>query len=462
MKSMPIKLRLTLWYCLIFGIIMGIVIAAIYYVHRQSQFNDVDRLLDNVTTHVHEEIGKQLNEGKQLEEVQLSVGDLSVNGIALWVKNNKGELIETNSHAFLGDHSFLNEEPATNSNAFKTITDDKGERIRILTVPIHKNGTKVGYIQTFYSLKDLDQALQQFKWMVTGLSVIGIALALIAGWFLAKKTLERVDLIRKTAKAIAVSKDFKQRVLYIGPPDELGKLTETFNHMLETVEKSDANQKRFLSDASHELRAPLTTIQGNLDILTKMKNIPEVEREEILQDIRSEAIRMSKLVSDLLSLARADAGQIIPMEVINLAAVTSEVVTELKVWDKEVEVTTDIAKDVRIWGNERLIKQLIIILLDNAFRYTPADGLVSVTIAKENEQAEVRIKDTGIGIEKEELPFVFERFYRTEAARRHDPEGTGLGLSIAKWVIDKHEGSIVLTSNPGSGTEFILCFPLIK
>lgn len=462
MKSIPIKLRLTLWYCFIFGSILGIVIATIYYGHRQGHYRDVDRMLANVTSPVQEEIGKQLDKGKTLEGIQVAVQDLSLNGIAVWVKDTNGKVIVTNSHTFLGKHPALDEMANMGPKSLTTIKDEKGGRIRVQIVPINRNGSTIGYIQTFYSLKNLDQSLSRFKWLVTGLSVIGIALAAVAGWFLARKTLARVDLIRSTAKAIATSQDFQQRVLHIGPPDELGKLTETFNHMLERLEKAYTNQKRFLSYASHELRAPLTTIQGNLDILHKMKSIPEDEREEIVKDIRSEATRMSKLVSDLLSLARADAGQFIPMEVVDLAAVTRNVVAELQAWETGVKVRYDIAGDVRVWGNQDLIKQLVIIILDNAIKYTPKGGSVYVTVREEDGQAAIRVQDTGIGIDQEELPFVFERFYRSRAARRHSSDGTGLGLSIAKWIIDEHEGSIGVTSNTGHGTEFTICFSSIK
>lgn len=459
---MPIKLRLTLWYCFIFGSIMGIVIATIYYGHRQGHYRDVDRMLANVTSPVQEEIRQQLDEGKQLEDVQVAVQDLSLNGIAVWVKDTKGKVMKTNSHAFLGKHPALNEQSNISSKSLTTITDEKGGRIRVQTAPIHRNGSTIGYIQTFYSLKGLDQSIWRFKWLVLGLSAIGIALAAVAGWFLAKKTLARVDLIRSTAKAIATSQDFRQRVLHIGPPDELGKLTETFNHMLERLEKAYTNQKRFLSDASHELRAPLTTIQGNLDILHNLKNIPEDEKEEIVKDIRSEATRMSKLVSDLLSLARADAGQFIPMEVVDLSAVTSNVAAELQAWETGVKVIDDIAGGLRIWGNQDLMKQLVIIILDNAIKYTPAGGSVYVTAGEENGQAAIRILDTGIGIDQEELPFIFERFYRSQAARRHSSDGTGLGLSIAKWIIEEHGGSIGVTSTSGNGTEFTIQFSPIK
>ncbi|WP_394237584.1 ATP-binding protein [Niallia oryzisoli] len=461
MRSLPIRLRLTLWNCLLFGIIIAVVITVIYYTHKQDSYNNVDLMLSNISSHVDEEITRQLNEGIPLEKVTVSADSLSVNEIAVMVKNNNGEMIKTNSHPFFKGHQLIKNNKLLEGPMYQTITDENGVRIRVNIKPIFQDKVQVGLIETLYSLFTLDRSVQKFKWIVISLTVLGIALASVAAWFLAKKTLWRVDLIGKTAKAITASQDFNQRVLYTGPPDELGQLSETFNQMLDSLEKAYKNQRRFLSDASHELRAPLTTIRGNLDILYKMKNIPESEKEEILGDIRNEAIRMSKLVSDLLSLARADAGQIYQKKVINLSMIATEVMGEIDLWEKEVSVNANIIDHLNIWGDRDLIKQVLIILIDNAINYTPSNGEIFLTITKEKRQAVIRIQDSGIGIQPDELPFIFDRFYRTEAARRKSPDGTGLGLSIAKWIVDEHEGNIELKSKPGEGTAITTYIPLV-
>lgn len=461
MRSLPIRLRLTLWNCLLFGIIIAVVITVIYYTHKQDSYNNVDLMLSNISSHVDEEITRQLNEGIPLEKVNVSADSLSVNEIAVMVKNDNGKMIKTNSHPFFNGHQLIKNNKLLEGPMYQTITDENGVRIRINIKPIFQDKVRVGYVETLYSLYTLDRSVQRFKWIVISLTVLGIALASVVAWFLAKKTLWRVDLIGKTAKAITASQDFKQRVLYTGPPDELGQLSETFNQMLDSLERAYKNQRRFLSDASHELRAPLTTIRGNLDILYKMKSIPESEREEILEDIRNEAIRMSKLVSDLLSLARADAGQIHQKDVINLSMIATEVMGEIELWEKEVSVNVIITDHTNIWGDRDLIKQVLLILIDNAINYTPSNGEIFFTITEERKQAVIRIQDTGIGIQPDELPFIFDRFYRTEAARRKSPDGTGLGLSIAKWIVDEHEGRIELKSKPGEGTVITTYIPLV-
>lgn len=463
MKSLPIRLRLTLWNCLLFSSIIAILITVLYYIHKQTIYEDVDDKLTNMSLHVQEVITKQLNEGTPLQKVNMTVDSFSVNEFAVMIKGQNGELLESNLHPFLSSHQLPNDTDILVGDRFQTVSDENDIKLRVMVTPIYQGQMKVGYIEAIYSLSSIDHSLQKFKWTVIGLSVIGIGIAFIAAWFLAKKTLWRVDLIGKTAKAITSSQDFEQRVLYTGPPDELGQLTETFNQMLDSLEKAYKNQKRFLSDASHELRAPLTTIRGNLDILYKMKNIPETDKEEILEDIRNEAIRMSKLVSDLLSLARADAGQVYQKDIINLSNIATGVLGEMKSWEKRVKVNTDIKDQIKIWGDHDLIKQLFIIFLDNAIHYTPSNGSIYITITNDDFQhAVIKIKDTGIGVSTEEVPFIFDRFYRTETARKKSPDGTGLGLSIAKWIIDEHQGRIIVNSKLGEGTEFIIYLPIVN
>lgn len=459
---MPIRLRLTLWNSFLFGIIIAIVIGVVYFTHRQSTYNDVDNIVSNIVTHVKEEVTRQLEEGKRLQNVNVSVNSFSGDEIAVMIRDKQRNLVYSNSHTFLQNHKKIEDQIQLRAIGFDTIYDENDIKIRLKNSLINIENTNVGSIQVFFSLESVDKELKQFKWFVISLALVGIFLASIAGWVIAKKTLRRVDLIAKTAKAIAHSQNFKHRVLHIGALDEIGYLTETFNDMLDSLEKVYMNQQRFLSDASHELRAPLTTIRGNLDLLHKMSSIPDAEKKEILNDMSSEAVRMSKLVSDLLSLARADAGQTLDKNIINLSRILIQVIDEMTLWDTSQTITSKIEDNIHIWGNSNSIKQLLIILMENALKYTSEKGLISVKITTYEKKALISIEDNGIGIESKEIPFVFERFYRTDTARQYAPDGTGLGLSIAKWIVEEHNGEIQLKSYPGEGTTIDLLFPLIN
>lgn len=462
MSSMPIRLRLTLWNCLIFGSLLITLTSTIYMVHRQSHYNEIDRLLSSVSIHVHEEVEREIKKGKALAEFRLLAGEFYMTGVYVVIKDPAGNKIVATSDTVKVPDSPFSTIASMEQESLHTVADPALGRYRMLIKPIWLEGRMIGYIQAEIALNAVDTSLYRFGWFIFAVIILGLVLATISGWFLSRNALSRVETISQTAKAIAAAQGFHQRVMHQGPRDELGELAETFNNMLESLEKAYISQRRFLADASHELRAPLTTIRGNLDILQKVKTMPQEEHDEILQDIRSEAIRMSKMVGELLSLARADAGQEIHMQVVDLSQIVKAVELELVAWSARVKLIYNVREGTKTWGNTDLLKQLLLILMDNAIRYTSEGGNVSLTILEESENVAVRVVDTGIGIDANDLPFIFERFYRSETARSHAPDGTGLGLSIAKWIVDQHNGNILVTSTPGQGTEIEVRLPIIN
>lgn len=242
-------------------------------------------------------------------------------------------------------------------------------------------------------------------------------------------------------------------MLYQGAKDELGQLAETFNVMLQSLEKAYISQKRFIENASHELRAPLTTIRGNIDILQSVNQMPESERMEILDDMKREAVRMSRLVAKLLTLARADAGQEVAFEVVDLNEIALEVIHEIRNCNSFLEIENQLDRQAMIWGSRDLIKQLLIILIENAVRYTPLTEKVLIRTKNQAGHIFIEVIDTGIGVDEQELPHIFERFFRGELARIRFPAGTGLGLPIARWIVEQHQGQIQVQSVEGEGTE---------
>ena len=263
-----------------------------------------------------------------------------------------------------------------------------------------------------------------------------------------------------TAGAIALSRSFSRRLPSLSRRDELGQLALTFNEMLESLDEAYKTQQRFIADASHELRAPLTTIIGNLDLLERAPDMDEAERGEALRFVREEAGRMSRLVSDLLVLARADAGQALKKQPVELDRVLMDVLGENQVRVRDRKLLVEELAEVRVSGDPDRLKQLLLILVDNAIRYTPAGGEIRLGLRIERDEAVVRVADTGIGIESEDLPHVFDRFFRANKARSRDQGGSGLGLSIARWIAEQHGGSITAQSKPGQGSIFTVRLPL--
>ena len=221
-------------------------------------------------------------------------------------------------------------------------------------------------------------------------------------------------------------------------------------------------QKRFVADAAHELRTPLTAIQGNLDILMRYQNIPESDRRDIIGDVQREATRLGRLVHDMLTMARGDAGIEFQEEEVNFTQVVQEVWREIQRLHSGHQLSLSSLPQVVLTGDRDRLKQLILILLENALKYTPQGGQVGLTMTRYTTHVEVRISDTGVGISEEDLPRVFERFYRADQSRHRgeDPGGTGLGLPIARWIVDWHGGHIWLESATGQGTQAIVHLPI--
>jgi signal transduction histidine kinase len=222
--------------------------------------------------------------------------------------------------------------------------------------------------------------------------------------------------------------------------------------MLTNLAEAYKIQQRFVSDASHELRAPLTAIQANLEILGHQATMTQEERQEAVDEASREAHRLSRLVADLLALARADAGAALKRQPVELDRIVLDVLRESRLLARGQQVDLADLEPIVVDGDADRLKQLILILVDNALKYTPPEGQVSLRLRRDQAVAEVMVTDSGVGISAEDLPRVFERFYRADAARALDPSGTGLGLAIARWIARQHGGDVTVTSELGKGT----------
>ena len=252
----------------------------------------------------------------------------------------------------------------------------------------------------------------------------------------------------------------------------MGRLAATFNDMLDRLQSAYAalqsanrrleaaleSQRRFVADASHELRTPLTTVRGNASLLRRFDALSPEDRQDAVAQIGAEAERMSRLVNDLLMLARADAGQLLERKPVALAPLIDDVAHQARVLaggKLSVSVLRLGNVDAEVRGDADALRQLLLILVDNAIKYTPAGGSVTLGLRVEqtgaNQQtARITVIDTGAGIPREDLPHIFERFYRADRARRAG--GTGLGLAIGKWIAEAHGGTISVESSPGAGS----------
>ncbi|HEX6506651.1 MAG TPA: HAMP domain-containing sensor histidine kinase [Chloroflexota bacterium] len=336
-----------------------------------------------------------------------------------------------------------------------------GKDLRVYLVAIQppaniKHQGVAAVLQVFQNKQTYDAIERTFDIILLLGIPLGLLVALVAGWWIARAALRPIVRISNTVRTIGESRDLSRRLRFVGPSDEVGKLAVTFDGMMERLERAFETQKRFVADASHELRTPLTAIRGNADL---MMIAPPEDREACLSAIRRESERMSRLVSDLLLLAEADVEtQPLHLRLVDLDELLLDVHHSATVLaDGKVEVVLEKADAVRIEVDPDRIQQLLLNLIDNAVKFTPAGGSVTLSLRAEGDGASIEVADSGVGIPPEAQRSIFERFYRVEEAR--STRGSGLGLAICAWIVSAHRGTISVRSQPGKGSTFSVMLP---
>lgn len=350
-------------------------------------------------------------------------------------------------------------DPATLGVREPTVTNAfvNGTELRVLTRPIIVVGQDrlFGNIQVAASLQTINEATRKLSLAMVlggGGAMLG---SLLIGMWLSHQAVRPINAITCAADSIATARDLNTRLPWDGPEDdELGRMVSVFNRMMDRLEHLFGAQRRLVADVSHELRTPLTAIRGNLDIIRRYG----VDQES-LDAIASETERMSRLVNDLLLLARADYGSMqIDLSQVDLDTVIADVYKEAQILvkDRDLQVKLATVEPVRLMGNSDRLKQLLLNLVDNAIKFTPDGGQITLSLRQAENMAVIQVRDTGMGIAPEDLKRVFDRFYQADPARARSDEdgGAGLGLSIAKWIAEAHGGSIEVESVPGAGTTF--------
>ncbi|WP_409250681.1 sensor histidine kinase [Bacillus sp. SCS-153A] len=324
------------------------------------------------------------------------------------------------------------------------------------SIPWQVNGER-GSIQIYVQLEEQGEFLELLLQILLVTGFISLIAGSVLISLLAKRSLKPLLLITDTIDRMKGPGELKKRLPVPEKPEELRELSTTFNEMLQQMEEQFEREKSFVSNASHELRTPLTAFRGHLKLLKRWgKDRPEV-MENSINAMDEESARMEKIMVQMLTIARNENVES-KKEKVNVTAVIEGVVNQIE--DKDnVKLLTDLKDNLIMTGDEEQLRQIAVILIDNAMRYTH-EGTVTVQLKQEGAQIILRVCDTGIGIPKEEQHKIFNRFYRVDKNRSRHTGGTGLGLSIAKELIENHNGTINVESEPGEGSIFTVRFPV--
>lgn len=338
--------------------------------------------------------------------------------------------------------------------------------IRLISKPIFIKGRGlVAIVQVGASLEVMQEVSHSLFYFFTIGAVVAVVAASLGGWFLARQALKPVEKITDTARRIG-AENLNERMDISGPNDELRALAETFNRMIERLEDSFLQIKQFTADASHELKTPLTIMKGEMEIALRSKGEPG-QMKEALESSLEEIDRMSYIVRNLLDLAKIGVEKEVEQVAVPLDNVLTDRFEHFRrlALDRGVELDILRNEPALVTGDPVRVSQLVFNLIDNAIKYTREGGRVTLSLGTEDgrkPRAVLAVSDTGIGIASEDLPHLFDRFYRVDKARTRDAGGAGLGLSICKEIVDSMGGAIDVKSEPGEGTAFTVRLPLTK
>lgn len=454
MNLRSIGARLTLWYTAAFALGFAVLAAVMWFGVQRSLFHAIDdTLLERIAG-----IERFIHDHKTRLDVDEVKEEFRAHGELFQVVDAAGRSVHRGT-ALAGVALPI---PAPGRDRFEDAVVN-GEPLRFVSRTIDVDGRTLT-IQAAVPLHDLQEGLREAAWVLLPLFPLMLALAAAGGYWLAKRALAPVDDITRMARSLSVD-NLSARLAVPRTNDELERLSTTLNEMLARLEAAFRRISRFTADASHELRTPLAVMRTTAEVALRAPDRDGGESRAALEQIVAEVERTSLLTENLLLLAKADSGAAeLRRHEVDLTAAVGEACTQAEVLAKmkglELKAELSAARRLTVAGDEHALRRLFLILLDNAVKYTPAGGRIEVLLYEHAGGIVGEVRDNGIGISAQDLPHVFDRFYRADRARSRDHGGAGLGLAIARWIAEAHGGAIAVVSELEHGSRFEVRLPL--
>ncbi|MGD8534942.1 MAG: ATP-binding protein [Candidatus Aminicenantes bacterium] len=469
-KSLTFKL--TVWYIIILGVIVVLAGLFLYQGFKERLMDDLDKVLMEIADETNEKWRKKKGvtwkDAIQHAEASYSSHEPFIQLVQL--AENRERQVERiirsdriPEGAFqLKTHLYYRADKSDfDSLVFATVCEENLSSfpLRVFLLPVR--GPNV--LQVGISVENVAGSLNQLMIVMVAAGLMLLVFASLGGSLIIRKALQPVKSVVQTANEIT-TEDLSLRIDVKNRQDEIGALVKTFNDMIIRLEKSVNKIRQFSGDVSHELRTPLTIIRGEIEVLLRKKRTEE-EYMKTLKSALEESSRMEKIIDDLLFLSRAEA---LDKSKFNKTVQLDEIVANVvkirnqPAVNKGLTIIAEKVKPAKVKGNKELLERMITNVIDNAIRYTPSGGRIEVLLTKSQDKIQLEIRDTGIGIPDESLPYIYDRFYVVDKSRSRETGGAGLGLSIVKWISDHHRAEIEVKSKENQGTSFIIKFPLFE
>ncbi|MGI8553205.1 MAG: ATP-binding protein [Dehalococcoidia bacterium] len=464
---MSLRLRLTLTYTALVALILALFGTILYGTLRRTLEQETDKRLHIRASQVELTIFPGPNSAVSTviisSKLDLSpLDELNAPSVYVQVLDKNGNVVATSSN--LNDTSL----PTTGvglaaglagKERLETVNVGRGQKVRVLSQPIVSQGQVAGILQVGQSRQPLLQTLADLRALLLILGVLALLLCGGIGWLVARNGLRPIQAMARRAAELTSGRDFGQRLGVAWSRTEVGQLARTIDELLATVDELLRQHRQFVADTSHELRNPLLAIRTNLELLPRVRE--GADQVECLDEARAQVDRMSRLVDDLLLLARAESSQFVDLHPVALSSLVRRVGENARLQANGQQIALGPIEDLTVLGDEGRLEQVLVNLMTNALQHTPTGGQVMITLGQIDGWARLTVHDSGEGIAPDDLPHIFERFYQARTPGRPFWRGTGLGLSIVDHLVRAHHGRVEVQSTLGAGSCFTIWLPTI-
>ncbi len=456
MKRLPalsLRIRLVLWTVALEAILLLLLAGLFFVIVQRLQNQEITNMLRLGASQLS--AATEVTSGQYVVEPE-DKAVLAAEGVLAWVLNPDHTVMQTIGAA----QSVPLPNPLPPINEFRTMILSDGAAVRLFVAALHGESQPLGTLVVALPLSKSQNFQRQILLNLSIVIPIMLLLSIIGGLFLAKRALAPISAITQTARHISVA-DLSQRLQLNLPNDELGRLAHTFNAMLDRLDRAFQREQQLTADVAHELRTPLALLKTQVS-LARSRPRPVAVLLEMMTDMEGDVDRMTRLVEQILTLARVEQNALSAHKPVALDEMVRDLMEQFYLFAEQqgitlkLELTTQ--ADLSLQGDSEQLRQVFANLIENAIKYTKAGGTVTVSGKQSDHQLTISVRDSGVGIPAEHLPYLFDRFYRVDSARTLS--GFGLGLAIAQAIIQAHGGQIMVSSAVNLGTTFTVMLPI--